>query len=108
LKEINIIGDLRLHASIVKLLGVAFIEVKDEVKPSLILELALGNLSDFFLASSSVESQISIPWELVFYFATDVCLALVALHDRQIIHADVKSQNILIFPSGVAKLSDFG
>jgi NIMA (never in mitosis gene a)-related kinase len=37
-----------------------------------------------------------------------VCLALKHVHDRRIIHRDLKTQNLLITAAGVVKLADFG
>eukprot|EP01062_Namystynia_karyoxenos_P077552 TRINITY_DN7836_c1_g2_i1.p1 TRINITY_DN7836_c1_g2~~TRINITY_DN7836_c1_g2_i1.p1 ORF type:complete len:818 (+),score=274.53 TRINITY_DN7836_c1_g2_i1:127-2454(+) len=37
-----------------------------------------------------------------------VCLALKYLHDRRILHRDLKSQNVFLTKTNVAKLGDFG
>jgi serine/threonine-protein kinase len=42
------------------------------------------------------------------HVALDVARALEHAHSRSIVHRDIKPDNILITPSGVAKLSDFG
>ena len=37
-----------------------------------------------------------------------ICLALKHVHDQNILHRDLKSQNIFLTVSGVVKLGDFG
>ena len=37
-----------------------------------------------------------------------ICLGLKHVHDRKILHRDIKTQNIFITKSGVVKLGDFG
>ncbi|KAF8141947.1 hypothetical protein EV363DRAFT_1309450 [Boletus edulis] len=108
LKEIRVMGETKSCAHIVDLLGVVFVEAGPEVKPTLVVSLALGDLLDFF---RSMASPI-ITWELKSHFAFHIVSALQALHEKRIVHADVKGRNVLIFPHEstqfCAKLSDFG
>lgn len=39
---------------------------------------------------------------------TQICLAIKHLHDRKILHRDLKSQNIFLTQAGIVKLGDFG
>ena len=39
---------------------------------------------------------------------TQICLAIKHIHDRKILHRDLKSQNIFLTQQGIVKLGDFG
>ena len=39
---------------------------------------------------------------------TQVCLSIKHIHDRKILHRDIKSQNIFLTKNGLVKLGDFG
>ena len=39
---------------------------------------------------------------------TQLCLAIKHVHDRKIIHRDLKSQNIFLTNDNIVKLGDFG
>jgi NIMA (never in mitosis gene a)-related kinase 1/4/5 len=39
---------------------------------------------------------------------TQICLAIKHVHDRKILHRDLKAQNIFVMKNGLLKLGDFG
>ena len=41
------------------------------------------------------------------YWSNCICQAILALHDNLYIHADIKANNILLYPDGSIKLTDF-
>ena len=45
---------------------------------------------------------------LAMNIALDICQGLIAAHEQNIIHRDIKPQNILLTSDKVAKISDFG
>ena len=48
------------------------------------------------------------PEDQVLNWFVQLCLGLKHVHDRKILHRDIKSQNIFLTKSGVVKLGDFG
>ncbi|XP_055695105.1 membrane-associated tyrosine- and threonine-specific cdc2-inhibitory kinase [Lutzomyia longipalpis] len=64
------------------------------------------------LCQSSLESYVmehsNIPESTTWSFLLDLLLALKGLHDRNLIHLDIKLDNILVTEDGVCKLGDFG
>jgi serine/threonine protein kinase len=113
LREIKILTHpkLRLHPNIVQLCWYDLVEERDETyTPALIMEKAIfGSLSDILENHQSPMSS-QVQWSL----CLDVCSGLLALHKALVAHGDLKSENVLVFPSPTgsgrytAKLTDFG
>ncbi|CAG8494443.1 15624_t:CDS:10, partial [Cetraspora pellucida] len=73
----------------------------------LVLQLATdGNLRDY-LRSKQDEDIYKISWTELIKIAKDITSGLKHLHDKNIIHRDLHSKNILI-DGGKALISDFG
>lgn len=49
-----------------------------------------------------------LPWKEAVYYATQVLDALAHAHEKQVIHRDVKPQNVMLMSDGTVKLIDFG
>lgn len=48
------------------------------------------------------------PEEQIMDWFTQICLAIKHIHDKKILHRDLKSQNIFLTKNGLIKLGDFG
>lgn len=66
------------------------------------LELCKSNLESYVMQRDSLsETEI---WNIL----VDLLLALKALHDKNLIHLDIKLENVMISMDNVCKLGDFG
>ncbi|KAK3100216.1 hypothetical protein FSP39_016451 [Pinctada imbricata] len=59
---------------------------------------------------SKINSQrgMLFPEEQVLDWFVQICLAIKHIHDRKILHRDIKSQNIFLTGAGLVQLGDFG
>lgn len=48
------------------------------------------------------------PEDLVLNWFVQICLGIKHIHDRKVLHRDLKSQNIFLTESQLVKLGDFG
>lgn len=71
----------------------------------LIMEYASGG--DLHVTIKSRRGVLFSESEVLHYFA-QVCLAIAHLHERRILHRDLKTHNIFLTQDGVVKLGDFG
>ncbi len=101
--EATILGKLD-HQNIIKLF-----EVFDSKIPKHTLNI-VTEYADGGDLSEKIKSQNNKPFtesEILDYF-TQICLALKHIHEKKIIHRDLKSGNIFLMKSGLVKLGDFG
>jgi serine/threonine protein kinase len=99
--ETQIMSQCSKCAQIVKLLGIC-------IEPghySIVMEyLAKGSLYDVLH-----DDEIELPWKTVCVpIALDIGRGLSYLHDRDILHRDLKSLNIVLNENFGAKITDFG
>ncbi|KAJ1766647.1 mitogen-activated protein kinase kinase kinase [Coemansia sp. RSA 1843] len=96
--EIELLQDMD-HENIVQLLG---------------FEVARGVMSMFleYVPGGTVQSLVQqhgpLPESVVHSFLRQVLAGLGYLHDRGILHRDIKGANILVDETGTCKISDFG
>ncbi|KAE8669443.1 Mitogen-activated protein kinase kinase kinase 1 [Hibiscus syriacus] len=95
--EISLLSQFE-HENIVQYYGTA----KDDSKLYIFLELVTkGSLLNLYLRYHLRDSQVSA-------YTRQILHGLEYLHDRNVIHRDIKCANILVDASGSVKLADFG
>ncbi|KAH0787867.1 AGC family protein kinase [Histomonas meleagridis] len=99
IQEIEIIR-LCNHDNIIKIFSLTKCNGKIEI----LMEYADNN--DLFDYVS--KRTTPLPESEVVEIFTQICLAVKYLHDRKIIHRDIKLDNIFMFKNGLIKLGDFG
>ncbi|KAA8900219.1 hypothetical protein FN846DRAFT_909357 [Sphaerosporella brunnea] len=121
--EVRVLSNtlLRQHPNIVDLLAISWEELGAEegqpdsftsIRPILVVELAYQEhptLDEYF--QYCVKNDVAISMDTKINIISDVADGLAAIHLCEIVHGDVKPQNILLFYKEggrlVAKISDF-
>ena len=105
LNESNILAKLD-HPNIIK-----FYDVFESKKPKHMINIVTeyadgGDLSEKIKERKNKNNNFTES-EILDYF-TQICLAIKHIHEKKIIHRDLKSGNIFLMKNGLVKLGDFG
>lgn len=92
------------HPNIIKFKEV-FIAKKPKYTLNLVTDYAEGG--DLQTALKSRKGKYLSENQILDWF-TQICLGIKHIHDRKIIHRDIKSQNIFLGENGMIKIGDFG
>ena len=87
------------HENIVKILDVV---IGDEMK-YIVMEFIDGiTLKDY------IDRIGTLSWKEAVYYTKQILRALSHAHEKQVIHRDIKPQNIMLLSDGTVKVTDFG
>ncbi len=97
--ELTIMSSIR-HKNVISFYGASL----DPPRVAIITEFCdNGSLANYIGSHKN-----DFPWETKLNILYDVCKALNYLHSKNVIHRDVKSDNILLDSKMTAKVTDFG
>ena len=92
------------HPNIIKFKEV-FLQRKPKEALNIVTEFADGgDLNE----KINQQKKKPFPESQILDYITQICLALQHIHNKKIIHRDLKSNNVFLMKSGIVKLGDFG
>ena len=100
LTELNAMGRNWGHSNIVSIHTVE--PGDDEYVAYIVMEYVDGPSLRQLITTTPLRRNLAIN------IALDICRGLIAAHEQNIIHRDIKPQNILLTTDQIAKISDFG
>src|SRR3990167_1383339 len=104
------VDEIRKEAEILKVLEhpniIRFRDIYMNRKLKLCIVMDFADSGDLY-ARIEVAKEYFPEIEILDMF-TQLCLAVKHIHDRKIVHRDLKSQNIFLTRMGMVKLGDFG
>ncbi|MGW4021581.1 serine/threonine-protein kinase [Streptomyces sp. NPDC005009] len=101
LREARLTAALR-HPNIVTIHDMGETSTAEGRAPFLVMELVRGEGLDVKLRKGAVTTRDAARW------CAQICEALGEAHENGIMHRDIKPSNVLIEPSGMVKVLDFG
>ncbi|NUO54788.1 MAG: protein kinase, partial [Polyangiaceae bacterium] len=89
------------HPSLVTIYAAGILE--DLGAPFVAMELLIGET-----LAEKLRHRGPLPWRAVLRYARDVAAALDVIHERGVVHLDLKPANIFVTQKGAVKVLDFG
>lgn len=78
-------------------------------KPALNLVMEYADGGDLYnVINEYIGKNMSIPEEQVLDWFIQICLGIRYIHNKKILHRDLKTKNVFLTSSGIIKIGDFG
>ncbi len=104
IREISILRALK-HPNIIEILDVGDFSLTGRESLSMILPLGIGEFGMFTRQIGEIRAFEYPKYKKMAY---QLCSALGYMHDRGVIHRDLKSNNIIVLPGDIPAIADFG
>lgn len=106
LSHLQVLSRLPTHPNIVRMIGVNFNpSIVDDHRMLLVEELMEADLSDVLHGPRSAKG---LTYGQIVGFCTDIARGLEHIHRNNVVHFDLKPQNVLLDKNLNAKIADFG